>query len=451
MIARRGRIGIDRAPIYDQAELARILGIAPKRARASVRRLVAAGLLQWSEEAIGFPAGLVEMGEPGDGVVADSIGSGRGNLAIPRRVLRVLVRGGRPALIATALGALLRCLSRRQAGFDGRGRVKASWVARAFGVDARAVKAARSELVALGWLAPESSAQAALNRWGRAYRIDLGWSPTRPVGGAQLPPPRAHSGAQSLPPDLHQDPLPGLRKNQDPASCGPAGFEDGGMKACEAARSETAESARPSAERSRLVAAGELAPPRLEDVRPEDLADADRLMELHRQAAARGLVGMSEADRLKFAAAAEHARSVGLRNPCGLFARIVGRGWWHFATLSEEERAARRLREHRGAGKPGRSAGPCGLDRGPVGLDAVLGRLGIGGEPPGRSASEPVGESGSGGPTRGAQVARGPSRGLRDAIGRSPGDPLATKGGEPGGPEEASMLARLARLIGGGS
>ena len=87
-------------------------------------------------------------------------------------------------------------------------------------------------------------------------------------------------------------------------------------------------------------------PPRLGDVRPEDLRDAARVLELHRQAVARGLVGASEADRLKFAAAAEHARAVGRVNPGGLFARLVGRGWWHFATQGEEDAAARRLKRH---------------------------------------------------------------------------------------------------------
>ena len=88
--------------------------------------------------------------------------------------------GGRPALIAAAIGVLLRCLSRRKGGFDGRGRVKASWIAKAFGVDARAVKAARKELVALGWIAPVPSGQLAENRWGRAYRIDLAWAAPGP-------------------------------------------------------------------------------------------------------------------------------------------------------------------------------------------------------------------------------------------------------------------------------
>ena len=446
MLARRARIGIDRAPTYDEPELASLLGISARRARASVRRLVAAGLVRWSGLAIEFPeppAG--DAGTAGE-VLADSIGSGRGSLAIPRRLLRSLARGARPALLATALGALLRCLSRRRAGFDGRGRLKASWIARAFGVDSRAVKAARAELVALGWLMPEASGQAALNRWGRAYRIDLAWARPGPPAGALSPPPPAGSGALSPPPDLHQDPLAGIGKNQDPAPGGPAGVEvrriEGGQKPA----SGPAEAGR----RSGPPAGGPS--PRLADVRPEDLADAGRLLELHRQAMGRGLVGPSEADRLKFAAAAVHARAVG-KNPCGLFARIVSKGWWGLATLGEEERAARWLREPARGGPAGRSAtaarpvqerGAESLGR----LGEVLGRLGIGADRPVRMMIGPE----AGGGLAGAPIVGGPGRGSDPgrAGGGGGGGAVSAERGGVGSPEEASMLARLARLMGRG-
>ena len=446
ILARRRLIALDRAPSYDHAELGRLLGVTPKRARASTRRLVAAGLLRWSDSEIGFPEPPAGPGGPADQVVADSIGSGRGDLAIPRRLLRDLVQGGRPALIATALGALLRCLSRRKAGFDGRGRLKASWVAQAFGVGLRAVKAARAELIAVGWIAPEASSQAALNRWGRAYRIDLGWAGPAPAAGRVSPPPRADGGPVSPPPDLDQEPLPGVQKNQEPTSGGPAGFKHGGMGGCEGPTAVTSARARPEAERAALGGVGAAVPtPRLEDVRPEDLCDAGRLIELHRQAAVRGLVGTSEADRLKFVAAAEHARVVGKANPCGLFARIVAKGWWHFATLGEEERAARRLREGTRGPKADRTvtAGP-GPERGPSSLGAVLGRLGIGGGPMGRDA-----------PGTGAKGRPGapevPGLGARDrpSRGRYPVDGPAATEREIGGVAETEMLARLARLIGG--
>jgi hypothetical protein len=140
LAARRQLLGQGRAPSFTFAELARLLGVAERRARTSVRRLADDGLLQWSPSAIAFP-------EPPAGVdndpLVDTIGRGRGDLAIPRRLLRFLARGARPALIAAAIGLLLRCLSRRKGGFDGRGRAKASWIAQTFGLDVRAVKGFR--------------------------------------------------------------------------------------------------------------------------------------------------------------------------------------------------------------------------------------------------------------------------------------------------------------------
>ena len=134
MVARRCGPDDGRAPAYGVAELARLLGVSERRARASIRKLVAAGLLGWDPSAITFPGPSGE-GEPS---LADSIGRGRGSVAIPRRMLRYLAYGAAPAFIATALGLLARCVSRRRAGWDGRGRFKASWVAATFDVDPRA-------------------------------------------------------------------------------------------------------------------------------------------------------------------------------------------------------------------------------------------------------------------------------------------------------------------------
>jgi hypothetical protein len=338
--ARRQLLGEGRAPSFTFAELARLLDIAERRARASVARLVAAGLLEWSASAIAFPKLL---GDYNDDRLADTIGSGRGDLAVPRRLLRHLAGGARPALVAASLGFLLRCLSRRKPGFDGRGRAKASWIARAFGVDIRAVKDARKELIALGWIAPEPSPQAVENRWGRAYRIDLDWAGLPdPAGKAvaagcrESPPPTAPACRESPPPLINQDPLREGFRNQDPAPAGPAGIN--------IARTTREGEATPTASFSLTKA--ELPPPQLAAVRSEDLSDATRMLELHRQAMVRGLVGPSEADRLKFCAVAEHARVVGTINPGGLFAVLVRRGWWHYATQGDEDAASARLKRH---------------------------------------------------------------------------------------------------------
>src|SRR5205823_1676166 len=79
---------------------------------------------------------------------------------------------------------------------------------------------------------------------------------------------------------------------------------------------------------------------------PEDLTDTGRLLELYGQAVGVGLVTSSECDRLRFVAAAEHARVIGTRNPCGLFVRLVRGGLWHFATQDDETAASVRLKRH---------------------------------------------------------------------------------------------------------
>jgi hypothetical protein len=317
--ARRCGLERGRAPAYGFPELAKLCGVSEKRARASVIRLVAAALLEWSDGAIGFPDPTSQV--PG---LEDSIGRGRGLVAIPRRMLRLLAGGARPALIATALGVLLRCLSRRRGGFDGRGRVKASWVADVFGIDLSRVKLARAELVALGWIEPEVSEQWAMNRWGKAYRIRLDWD-RADVAGRRSPPPRPEDGPRSLPPASDREPIQERIKHQEPARRGgPAGVEP----------REMGDGSKP------------LSAPNIDDVRLDDLHDVGRTLELYHQAVDRKLASPSEDGRLKFLAVAEHARAIGTVNPGGLFSRVVRRGWWHFATQDDEDVARRRLRNH---------------------------------------------------------------------------------------------------------
>jgi hypothetical protein len=81
-------------------------------------------------------------------------------------------------------------------------------------------------------------------------------------------------------------------------------------------------------------------------VRLEDLREMGRLLELHEQAVAGGQVGPSEADRLRFVAAAEHARSIGSRNVPGLFAWLLRGRRWTYLTQDDEDAASVRLKAH---------------------------------------------------------------------------------------------------------
>jgi hypothetical protein len=173
-------------------------------------------------------------------------------------------------------------------------------------------------LIELGWIEAEAGDQWALNRWGRAFRIDLGWD--RP-GRPSLPPPPVRSAPSLPPPESNREPLR-ESKNQEPATAEP----------------------RPTG--VQVSDSGEIPAPKLDDVRPEDLRETGRLLKLFDQAVDRKLVGSSEADRLAFVGLAEHARSVGTSNPPGLFAALLRRGAWSFITQGDEDEARRRLRAY---------------------------------------------------------------------------------------------------------
>jgi hypothetical protein len=402
MVARRcGR----QAPLhcrYGLDELQRLTGLSTRRLKDSLRRLKAARLLSWSKSAITFPASpevVTLRDRAGFRDFLDRIPNHRRLVPVPRRILRLLAGGARPALIATILGHLFRCLYLKGGKCLDRGRVKASWIAETFGVGLRRVKQARHELVAMGWLIPIKADQWQLNRWGSHVRINLAWSrldgipaspapppvaetgqegengpPPAPDHGPELAPPAPVSGPELAPPDSDEEPLQEY-EDQEPASGGPTGFSISHpeeqteepatagpsseallpqpVPALPVARpAEVVETppapAIPAARPTSAPGATSQAPgkPDLRNVLPEDLKDTGRLLELYQQALGLGLVTTSEWDRLRFVAAAEHARIIGTRNPCGLFVRLVRGGLLHFTTCDDQEAASVRLRRH---------------------------------------------------------------------------------------------------------
>src|SRR5262249_14308958 len=155
---------------------------------------------------------------------------------------------------------------------------KASWVARVFGVNERAVKRARGELHRIGWLNAIESPHWHRNRFGLRVEVNMNWAETEKSPCTPL------STIKKSPPDSNQN-LLAEYKNQNPAQRRPAGN-------CE------------------KIAAIPTAP-RIKSVRMEDLREPMRLLELFRQSVRVGLVRESEADRLSFFAVAEHSLSVG--------------------------------------------------------------------------------------------------------------------------------------------
>ena len=364
LVARRCAMRAGRSPRFHYQEIVRLCGVGEHSARSSVRRLERAGLLSWSEERLALAAS--PDGMPVDDLssfwkMLEQIPNRRRKVPMPREVLKFLAGGARPSVIATTLGHLLRCLYYRDQLCSPTGATKTSWIASTFEVHVRNVKSARAHLVALGLLleAGVESPQWALNRDGRWYTVNLEWS--RPdadprvvenssvgegrTGHASPPPPRDSRHA-SPPPESDRE-LSSRTKNQKPAPGGRHGFS----------KSKGGGSQKPN----------------LRHIVPEDLADTGRLLVLYQQATKAGFLSDCGPEELKFVALAEHARVIGTRNPCGLFASLLRKKLWHFATDSDEDAAQRRLKQHRFGDiwKRDPAAGG-GLTRSPLSADAKV-------------------------------------------------------------------------------
>lgn len=291
--------------------------------RAALGRLRRCGALTWSAEKLTFANSLDEL--QGEGLDAfwasyESVANRRRRVPVPRRTIQLIAGGASRATIATMLGHLLTCVYHRDRGCRSDGRCKASWIASTFSVSVRSVRSARAHLLEIGWLLERPAAQWQLNRWGKAVAVNLSWS--RPVGeGRSAPsetaPPPAEIAPAFAPPESDKE-LPTGSKNQKPAF------------------------ARTSGSHSRK----HLGAPRISNVVKEDLDEMSRLMTLFPQASERGFLGTSEADRLHFVAAAEHARTVGSTNPPGLFVWIVRGARWGFLTQGDEDAAGQRIKRH---------------------------------------------------------------------------------------------------------
>jgi hypothetical protein len=218
MVARRCTLDDRRSPTYGFAELARLTGVSEKRARSSVHRLVAAGHLVWSDQVIGFP----DAGDPDD-ALADTIGGGKGVLAIPRRILRLLAGGARPALIATVIAILLRCLSRGRGGSSpGDGSRRPGSPGSSASISGGSSRPARTS---------SPSAGSSPRRPTSGPRTGGGGSSRSTSNGTGLPPPAARD-CHPLPPEVVANCHPliltrnpyGKLKTRNPPPADPLGF-----------------------------------------------------------------------------------------------------------------------------------------------------------------------------------------------------------------------------------
>lgn len=332
LLATRCSLKPGRVPAFRPEELVTLTRL--KRVGSSVARLERAGLVTWSEARIAFPKGaqVLTLGDTAALMAAvQSVENHRRKVPVPRRLLTFLARATRPAVVATALGHLLRCMYYRDEGCSPIGRCKASWVAKHFEMDLRNIKSARKELQALGeeggLLIRHDSPHWTVNRFGPRVEINLNWSPPGFVKRRKSPPRDTAICTESPPPDSNRE-LSSKEETKNAAPPVRSGFFE--------------------TKRGRVVD--------LRNVQGENLCDDQALLMLYEQATSRAILPRCESTRLQFFAAAEHARRCGQSNPPGLFVAVVRRRLWHHITQAEEDAARVRLKRHALSHRPSQTA-----------------------------------------------------------------------------------------------
>lgn len=284
------------------------------RVSRELSSLKTAGLLTFAESAIDITT------ESGSNELSPLLGSrgGKRLIPVPRQVLKFLASCTRPALAKTVVAYLLRGLSLERSGkMRSAGTVKISWICALCQISERAARAARAELIRLGWITKDTgSFQRKLNRDGAYFIIDPAWrrvfKRSAPLG--------ARKCTGSAPPKERQE-TPYGSKNQKPASQTEAGV----CKANEKKRLEE---------------------PSLRRIQPDDLRRLSRLRLLYAQATAAKWLSHSEANLRNFIAAAARATRVE-GDAVRIFVGIVRRGLWHHLTNDDESRASNSLRRER--------------------------------------------------------------------------------------------------------
>ena len=278
------------------------------------------GLLTFSDDAIDSGA----QQECGNLL---SLLGGRGGerlVPVPRQVLKYLAKCSRPAVAKTVVAYLLRGLALERTGrIRSAGTVKISWVCKLCQISERAARAARAELIRLGWITKDTgSFQRKLNRDGAYFVINPAWR--RVV--KRLAPLHPEKCTESAPP-IEIPETPYGSKNQKAAQPLRAASRPV-TGVCEANEGKIPE--RPS----------------LRDIKPEDLKRLSRLKVLYAEATAAKWLNRSEANLRNFIAAAARATRVE-GDPVRIFVGIVRKALWHHLTSADEERATSALRRER--------------------------------------------------------------------------------------------------------
>ena len=336
-------------PRFRQAEILRLLGTTrAKSVAAELKELRKAGLLACTREQITF----TDTPLPGTSELLSKLSGGRSParpIPVPRRVIRFAASCSRPGLLKTMLAYVLRGLSieRKGGAIKARGSVKAAWIAGTLGLSVRSVRAARAELIALGWITrDEASTQWKLNRTGSYFEVNLEW---KPVSRADKAPERAPKGQEGAAPSQSEFAPPQTQK------CGEFAppYKDKKTLLTEEYKNQKTRSAEPAGFCKQKKQGGEVPEkdlPNIRNIKLVDLKKPKRLELLYQAFIRAGEIIPSEAMALNFTAAAVRAGRLDLPEDrrVKVFLGIIKRRLWGNITQAEEDKALtviRRLRE----------------------------------------------------------------------------------------------------------
>lgn len=335
--------------LFRVEELAAMMRVPRRRVVRALGELRREELLAFEATTVRFLGSVTAQAGP------DTHESGRGGVrvppeaarlvATPRRLLRAIARGELTrAETAVAVAAVIRCVwVRKGRVVQPYGTLPVSFVEGLFSVDGRSVIRAKRMLEARGFFRLLQTPWWHRQRYGAKYEVSLSWGvdgaavdaraetvedaaqvvENRPEGRNEMTPLGPHRGQRLSPPSGNQKPSPTekLNQHQKPGDRPAAGVHTQSLNPI----------SKPST-------------PTLGDVRAEDLEDTMRLLELFQDYIRKGYAEGSEAERLRFVAAAERARRKATRNPCGFFVRLVKSRMWENISAIDEEAARERIK-----------------------------------------------------------------------------------------------------------
>ena len=307
--------------LFRREELCGMTGLSERAVKRALVALQSLGLVQLDEvpEVAGNFSTTVQFEALAGGR------SARRPVPIPRTLLRSWAKDSNKSDVWTALGHLVRGVTLTRDGvLKTKGRVKATWIGKVFGLSERAVRYSQKKLRADGiFRALPSVHQLQLNRHGMLFEFNFEWKPKvsivkRDKKVTAFAPLSSGKCTDFAP--LTKDRKTSTNQNNQKT---PVGNPSGVF------------------ERGRTV---------FPTVVRSDLHRLDRLETLYQQAQSVGWIRGSESAALNFVSAAVRAREARNGDSVKIFFGIVRRGLWHHITQPQEDHARKalcRIRENK--------------------------------------------------------------------------------------------------------